>query len=79
VWLADLSYIWTREGWLYLAALDMAIKCRWPLPGLMDQAQPGTPWSHSTLFLMNVEWSASLSTTVEFQLPILERRRHFSS
>jgi hypothetical protein len=62
VWLADLSYIWTREGWLYLAALDMAIKCRWPLPGLMDQAQPGIPWSHSTLFLMNVEWSASLKS-----------------
>jgi len=22
VWLADLSYIWTREGWLYLAVVE---------------------------------------------------------
>jgi transposase InsO family protein len=64
VWLADLSYIWTREGWLYLAvvldlfsrqvvgwamdeqmpqeltlaALDMALKRRRPLPGLMHHS-----------------------------------------
>jgi putative transposase len=68
VWLADLSYIWTREGWLYLAvvldlfsrqvvgwamdeqmpqeltlaALDMAIKRRQPLPGLMHHSDRGS-------------------------------------
>src|SRR4051812_33331014 len=67
VWLADLSYIWTREGWLYLAvvldlfsrqvvgwamdeqmpqeltlaALDMALKRRRPLPGLMHHSDRG--------------------------------------
>jgi len=68
VWLADLSYIWTREGWLYLAvmldlfsrqvvgwamdeqmpqeltlaALDMALKRRRPLPGLMHHSDRGS-------------------------------------
>jgi putative transposase len=68
VWLADLSYIWTREGWLYLAvvldlfsrqvvgwamdeqmpqeltlaALDMALQRRRPLPGLMHHSDRGS-------------------------------------
>ena len=68
VWLADLSYIRTREGWLYLAvvldlfsrqvvgwamdeqmpqeltlaALDMALKRRRPLPGLMHHSDRGS-------------------------------------
>jgi putative transposase len=71
VWLADLSYIWTREGWLYLAvvldlfsrqvvgwamdeqmpqeltlaALDMAIKRRRPLPGLMHHSDRGSQYA----------------------------------
>jgi putative transposase len=68
VWLADISYILTREGWLYLAvvldlysrqvvgwamdermpqqltlvALDMALKRRRPLPGLMHHSDRGS-------------------------------------
>ncbi len=71
VWLADLSYIWTREGWLYLAvvldlfsrqvvgwamdeqmpqeltlaALDMALKRRRPLPGLMHHSDRGSQYA----------------------------------
>jgi putative transposase len=71
VWLADLSYIWTREGWLYLAvvldlfsrqvvgwamdermpqeltlaALDMALKRRQPLPGLMHHSDRGSQYA----------------------------------
>ena len=29
VWLADLSYIWTREGWLYLAVVLDLFSVRW--------------------------------------------------
>jgi len=71
VWLADISYIWTREGWLYLAvvldlfsrqvvgwamdeqmpqeltlaALDMALKRRRPLPGLMHHSDRGSQYA----------------------------------
>ena len=71
VWLADLSYIWTREGWLYLAvvldlfsrqvvgwamdeqmpqeltlaALDMALQRRRPLPGLMHHSDRGSQYA----------------------------------
>ena len=71
VWLADLSYIWTQEGWLYLAvvldlfsrqvvgwamdeqmpqeltlaALDMALKRRRPLPGLMHHSDRGSQYA----------------------------------
>src|SRR5918993_1147139 len=32
VWLADLSYIWTREGWLYLAVvLDLFSRQGWAM------------------------------------------------
>src|SRR3954467_10080466 len=69
--LADLSYIWTREGWLYLAvvldlfsrqvvgwamdeqmpqeltlaALDMALQRRRPLPGLMHHSDRGSQYA----------------------------------
>ena len=71
VWLADISYIWTREGWLYLAvvldlfsrqvvgwamdeqmpqeltlaALDMALQRRRPLPGLMHHSDRGSQYA----------------------------------
>jgi putative transposase len=71
VWLADISYIPTREGWLYLAvvldlhsrqvvgwamdeempqeltlaALDMALKRRRPLPGLMHHSDRGSQYA----------------------------------
>jgi putative transposase len=71
VWLADISYIWTHEGWLYLAvvldlfsrqvvgwamdeqmpqeltlaALDMALKRRRPLPGLMHHSDRGSQYA----------------------------------
>jgi putative transposase len=71
VWLAGLSYIWTREGWLYLAvvldlfsrqvvgwamdermpqeltlaALDMALQRRRPLPGLMHHSDRGSQYA----------------------------------
>ena len=71
VWLADLTYIWTAEGWLYLAvvldlftrrvvgwsmadhlghelalaALDMAIACRRPRPGLLHHADRGVQYA----------------------------------
>jgi len=70
-WLADISYVWTREGWLYLAvvldlfsrqvvgwamdermpqeltlaALDMALKRRRPLPGLMHHSDRGSQYA----------------------------------
>lgn len=33
-WVGDISYIWTAEGWLYLAirALDLAVRLRNPVP-----------------------------------------------
>jgi len=34
--------------------------CNMSEDGSCDQAQPGNPWSHRTLSLMTVEWSASL-------------------
>jgi putative transposase len=71
VWVADLSYIPTREGWLYLAvvldlfsrqvvgwamdqqmpqeltlaALDMAIQRRRPLPGCMHHSDRGSQYA----------------------------------
>ena len=71
VWLAAISYIWTHEGWLYLAvvldlfsrqvvgwamdeqmpqeltlaALDMALKRRRPLPGLMHHSDRGSQYA----------------------------------
>jgi putative transposase len=71
VWLADISYIPTREGWLHLAvvldlfsrqvvgwamdaqmpqeltlaALDMAIKRRRPLPGCMHHSDRGSQYA----------------------------------
>ena len=71
VWLADLTYLWTAEGWLYLAvvldlctrrvvgwamadhlghelalaALDMAIACRRPAPGLLHHADRGVQYA----------------------------------
>lgn len=71
VWLADLTYIWTAEGWLYLAvvldlfsrrvvgwsmadhlghelalaALDMAIACQQPAPGLVHHSDRGVQYA----------------------------------
>jgi putative transposase len=38
VWLADLSYIWTQEGWLYLAVvLDLFSRQGWAMDEEMPQ------------------------------------------
>jgi transposase InsO family protein len=71
VWVTDITYLWTREGWLYLAvildlysravvgwsmseslsrelplaALDMALRSRRPLPGLVHHSDRGTQYA----------------------------------
>jgi len=39
VWLADLSYIWTREGWLYLAVV-LDLFSRQVVGWAMDEQMP---------------------------------------
>ena len=46
VWLADISYIPTGEGWMYLAAIkDMATReiVGWPWPTTSAASSPATP------------------------------------
>ena len=71
VWVTDITYVWTREGWLYLAAildlysravvgwamseslsreialraLDMALRSRRPLPGLVHHSDRGSQYA----------------------------------
>jgi transposase InsO family protein len=71
VWLADITYVWTAQGWLYLAvvldlfsrqvvgwamadhlghelalaALEMAIKRRRPVPGLVQHSDRGVQYA----------------------------------
>ena len=71
VWVTDITYVWTREGWLYLAAildlysravvgwamseslsrdialraLDMALRSRQPLPGLVHHSDRGCQYA----------------------------------
>jgi putative transposase len=71
VWVTDITYVWTREGWLYLAAivdlysravvgwamseslsrhvalsaLDMALRARRPLPGLVHHSDRGCQYA----------------------------------
>ena len=49
VWASEITYIWTVEGWLYLAAvldaLSMATGRRNPKPGLIDHSDRGSQYA----------------------------------
>jgi transposase InsO family protein len=49
VWVSDITFIWTREGWMYLAAildaLEKALRRRKPEAGLIFHSDRGTQYA----------------------------------